>query len=311
MLVLVTSSKNMIIWGVIYLLMLLSLATPLGLITFNLMMIPLLLLFVMLDLKRFIIIYAVITAILIVGLGNGGIVLAFVSMVFLIPSVSMGIQYRKGFASGTAVTTGIIVLIAVMLLLLLLSSALGFNLTEEFTKLLKSDANFMSMIHIMVQDEDQIDSYIDIMISMIPMMIIMIAVYYTLITHWLGRKLLSRLWKPVPKLKPMKEWMLPRSMIWYYLIVLVLNMILKMDTGSTLSVIVLNSYPLLTIAFALQAVGFLFFVVDMKGWNRALPIVAIIVLPIPFISSLLAWIGVIDVAFPLRKWAREKSGNHP
>ncbi|MEX1029026.1 MAG: DUF2232 domain-containing protein [Paenibacillaceae bacterium] len=303
-----TSSKNMIIWGVLYLLMLLSLVTPLGLITINLMMIPLLLLFVMLDLKRFIIIYTVIAAILIVAIGNGGIVLAFVSMVFLIPSVAMGIQYRKGIASGTAVTTGIIVLIAVMLLLLLISSALGFNITDEFTKLLKSDANFMSMIHTIVQDEDQIDSYIDILISMIPMMIIMIAVYYTMITHWLGRKLLSRLWKPVPKLKPMKEWMLPRSMVWYYVIVLVLNMISEIDTGSTMSVIVLNSHPLLTYAFALQAVGFLFFIADIKGWNRALPIVALILLP--FIPSLLAWIGVIDVAFPMRKWARDKSGNH-
>jgi uncharacterized protein YybS (DUF2232 family) len=306
------SSKNMIIWGVLYLLMLLSLVTPLGLITLNLLMIPLLVLFVMLDLKRFIIIYAVISVILIVGsgmagLGNGGIVLAFVSMLFLIPSVAMGIQYRKG-SSGLAVTTGIIALIAVMLLLLLISSTLGFNITDEFTKLLKSDANFMSMIHTIVQDEDQIDSYIDILISMIPMMIILIAVYYTIITHWLGRKFLSRLWKPLPKLKPMKEWMLPRSMVWYYLIVLVLNMFLEIDTGSTMSVIVLNSHPLLTYAFALQAVGFLFFIADLKGWNRALPIVAILLLP--FIPVLIAWIGVIDVAFPMRKWARERVGKH-
>lgn len=304
-----TSLKSMIIWGVFYLLMLLSLVTPLGLITIHLMMIPLLLLFVMLDWKRFVLMYAVIVAILILVLGSGGVFLALTSMFFLAPSVAMGIQYRKGSTSGTAVTTGIIVLIAVMLLLLLFSSALGANITEEFSKLLKSDPNFMAMINTIVQSEDQVDSFIEIMNSMIPMMMIMIAVYYTMITHWLGRKLLSRLWKPVPKLKQMKEWMLPRSMVWYYLIVLVLEMVLEINTGSVISVIVLNSLPLLTYAFALQAVGFLFFVTDLKGWNRVLPIVAIILSP--FIPSLLAWLGVIDVAFNLRKWAREKSNLNP
>jgi uncharacterized protein YybS (DUF2232 family) len=304
-----TSSKSMVIWGVVYLLMLLSLITPLGLITIHLMMIPLLLLFVMLDLKRFILLYAGILTILIVVLGSGGVILALTSMFFLAPSIAMGIQYRKESSSGTVVTTGIIVLIAVMLLLLLISSALGANITEEFSKLLKSDPNFMAMINTIVQSEDQIDSFIEIMNSMIPMMMIMIAVYYTMITHWLGRKLLSRLWKPVPKLKPMKEWMLPRSMVWYYLIVLVLDMVLEINTGSVISVIVLNSLPLLTYAFALQAVGFLFFIADMKGWNRVLPIVAIILLP--FMPSLLAWIGVIDVTFNLRKWFKEKFNPNP
>jgi uncharacterized protein YybS (DUF2232 family) len=89
-------------------------------------------------------------------------------------------------------------------------------------------------------------------------------------------------------------------------IVLLLNMFIVMDAGSTLSIIVLNSHPLLTYAFALQAVCFLFFVVDVKGWKPILPIVALILLL--FMPGLFAWIGVIDVAFPLRKWVKEKSG---
>lgn len=297
-----TSMKNMVIWGVLYLLMLLSLITPIGLITVNLMMIPLLLLFVMLEFKRFLILYAVIAAILIVGLGNLGIVLMFTSMLFLIPSVVMGIQYRKGTSSG-AVTSGIIALIAVILLLLMFSSAVGFNISGEFEALLKTNPSMMTFMESIVTD-NQIDSYIDFMIRMFPVMIIMISVYYTMITHWLGRKLLTRMWKPVPKLKPMKEWMLPRSVIWYYVIVLVLYMITDMNSSSTLSVIVLNSYPLLTFAFGLQAVGLLFFIADLKGWNRLLPIVALILLVIN--PGLLAWIGVIDVAFPLRKWLKER-----
>lgn len=299
-----TNAKSMLIWGVLYLLMLLTLITPLGLITIHLMMIPLVLLFVLLDLKRFILLYAGIIAILIVALGSDGFILAFTSMFFLVPSIAMGIQYRKGATSSLAVTTGIVTLIVVMLLLLLFSSALGANITDSFTELLKADPNFMTMINSFVQDEDQIDSFLEMLMSMIPMMIIMIAAYYTMITHWLGRKLLTRLWKPVPKLKPMQEWMLPRSMVWYYLIVLVLDMVLVFNTGSVVSVIVINSLPLLTYAFALQAVSFLFFFTDIKGWNRALPIMALILLL--FIPNLLAWIGVIDVAFALRKWVKEK-----
>jgi uncharacterized protein YybS (DUF2232 family) len=293
------TAKRMVIWGVLYFLMILSLITPLGLLTIHVIMIPPLLLFVMLDVKRFALIYAGIVAILLVLLGSGGAVLALLSIFFLVPVAAMGVQYRKGASSGSAVTSGIIALIAALLLLLLISSALGANVTEEFTQLIKSDPYTMAMITDLLNSEQKIELFIEVMKSLIPMMIIAFAVYYTLITHWLGRKLLSRMWQPVPKLKPMKEWMLPKSMVWYYLIIVIMDMVMRMDTGSVISVIVLNSLPLLTYAFALQGIGFLFFVADAKGWNRALPIVGIVLLP--FVAQLLAWLGVFDVAFPLRR----------
>lgn len=292
-------SRGMALWGVIYLLLLLSLITPLGVLTVHFILIPLMVMFVIFDLKRFVAVYAGVLIILVVILRDLGLLLSIVSLFFLVPAAAMGRQYRKGAASGTAVSTGVIAFIAVLLIMLLVSTAQGVNFTEEISDYIHSDPSLMALMKSIFTTDENIDKAIDMMNSMVPMMMITFAVYYSVITHWLGRKLLSKLWKPVPKLKPMKEWMLPKSLVWYYLIVLVLELFVRMDTGAVISVILLNSVPLLTYAFALQGIGFLFFVVDAKGWNRALPIICIVLLPL--IAQLLAWVGVLDAAFPLRK----------
>ena len=63
-----------------------------------------------------------------------------------------------------------------------------------------------------------------------------------------------------------------------------------------------NLIPLLTFAFAVQAISFLFYVVHVKNWNRALPLIGIaLAFVMPGIVSLL---GVFDVAFDLRRRLR-------
>jgi len=63
-------------------------------------------------------------------------------------------------------------------------------------------------------------------------------------------------------------------------------------------VAILNLLPLLRFAFVVQTIGFFFFLADQKRWPRAIPLlIAVPVLLFPPLSL----IGVLDVAFPIRK----------
>lgn len=288
-----------LLWIGICMLMLFSLITLFGVLTAHFIMVPLLVAIVVSDVRKFAVAYAGMIALLVLVLGGVGMFLALVSLFYLIPAWLMASQYRKGASPGTAVISGILGFIGAILLILVLTYASGFNITEAFTDYLRADAGTAAMMAEMLGPE-QFELMMLIMKDMIPMMIIVFAVYNTLLAHWIGRKILTRLGISIDRLKPMKEWRLPRSLVFCYLIVLILELFVPFEPGSTLSVILLNSVPLLTYAFALQAAGFLFYVADTKGWNRALPIASIVLMPFPGLSQLLAWLGVIDVSFPIR-----------
>src|SRR5690606_24384187 len=118
------------------------------------------------------------------------------------------------------------------------------------------------------------------------------------------RKALVRSGETLPALKPAKEWMLPRSFVWYYLIAVVLSFFTKPD-GSLLFMVLLNVEPLLKLAFIVQAVGFVFFLASVKGWSSRRPVwitvgSVLVMLILPGFTQLFALLGLFDIAFPLR-----------
>lgn len=295
------SWNKTLLWIGIHSAILLSLVTPLSVLTAHFTLIPLLVAAVVSDVRKFAVAYAAMFALLALLLGGAGLILALISLYYLIPASLMGKQYRAGASPGVAVISGTLGMIGASLLLLLVSFASGFNLTDGYMAYMRSDPGLMAMMTQWFGSEEQMEAALRMMVDMIPVLIILFAVYTALLAHWIGRKILNGIGVPVGKLKPMKEWRLPRSLVFCYLIVLVLELFIPHEPGSAISVILLNSMPILTYAFALQAAGFLFFLADAKGWNRALPIASIVLMPLPGLSQLLAWLGVIDVSFPIRE----------
>jgi uncharacterized protein YybS (DUF2232 family) len=122
------------------------------------------------------------------------------------------------------------------------------------------------------------------------------------VSHGISRWLLNKTGEGIPGLRPMREWMLQKSLVWIYLVVFVLDLFVNPASISLISTLLMNAMPLLMLAFAIQAICFLFFVAHTNKWKPILPIVAIILVcfmpPLFIVYSLL---GVFDVAFPIRE----------
>ncbi|MCS7463092.1 YybS family protein [Paenibacillus doosanensis] len=298
-------SVRMLGWSIATIILLLSVITPLSIITFFLLMIPVVVQFVKLDTKRFLMYYGaslaivyILTSVFLVGWA--GVLLVSMSLFFLPPVIQMGNLYKKRSPARTVLTVGTVTLLAELLLSLVVSYLFGFNLIDKMKQFMTESINSLpdQLKGMVALDQDVL---VQLMSQMLPLYMIGFSLIVVVITHWLSRKVLNRAGESIPAFKPMREWMLPRSFVWYYMIALFMEFFVK-DANSILFTLLINLLPLLTAAFAIQALAFLFFVVHTNRWNKVLPIGGIVLLlifpPAYFIFSML---GVFDVAFPIRE----------
>lgn len=117
--------------------------------------------------------------------------------------------------------------------------------------------------------------------------------------------ILNRLKVEVPKFPPFRDMRLPRAILWYYLIVLSINLFIQPDYGSMFYVVMLNLSIILWVLLTLQGISFLHFVIDAFHYPRFLKVMATI-LSIP-LYSFIVLVGIIDLGFNLREWVKAKS----
>lgn len=295
------------VWAAAYVLLLLASVTLFLPITLCLIMVPLVALVVRETPLKFMAYYVPATAIAYFVAGPVGGFLLLLSLFFLPTTLIMGTLYKKQKSAHTVITAGVLGLLGEMLLMLLIIYAMGENLIGQFRELMQAYFRSAQPLVQGVMPGVNEELYLDMLISSIPTLMIISAVFFAFVTHGVGRKLMSLTGIEVARLKPIREWMLPKSFVWIYLVVLIGNMVLEPDSKSVISTLILNLYPLLLLAFSVQAISFLFYVSHANNWGRALPIVGIVVaifLPFIFIYSFL---GLLDVAFPLREKFRKKN----
>lgn len=297
---------RMLGWSLIYIALLLSIFfPPLSMVTVCLVMVPVLIMYVKLDVNRFIVHYAIcliVTYLMatILFVGWGGSMILSLSIFFLPATIQMGNLYKKRASARSVITAGAVTLLVELLLVLIAITLFGMNPIGKMKQFMANSIQTISpqLQSMMGMDADEM---IRLMVQMLPLYMIGFSVFYAVISHAIGRRILVHLGESIPAFKPIREWMLPKSLIWIYLLAMVLEMFVK-DTGSLVYTVLVNLLPLLTTIFSVQAVAFLFFIAHTRRWNKTLPIIGIIILvffsPAYFVFSLL---GIFDVAFPIRE----------
>jgi len=298
-----------VIWGVAALVLLLSLLTPLRALTIFFIMVPLVVLYTLQQPLVFAgSVMAIGLAVFILS-GNYGLVTLIMFIFFLIPSIVMGQLYKQRKKALTVLLAGFGVLLAQLLLqLVLLSLQLKLDLARELTAMFQDSlAQFESQgLFEAGWAQETASALGSAIVTLLPMLLLLIAFLFAIITHGLARRGLRLSGVEVPGLPQAKTWRLPKSLVWYYLLALIVSMIVPMNDTDFISVIAANLLPVLQFAFMVQAVGFFFFLADLKRWSKAAPVLIAIGLfllssVIPIFSYAFIMIGLLDVAFPLRQ----------
>lgn len=114
--------------------------------------------------------------------------------------------------------------------------------------------------------------------------------------------ILKRLGTDVPKFPPFQDMRLPKSVLWYYLIVLLVPLLSDLQPGSMTYMIFINASVVLQFLLFLQGVSFYHFYIQQEGWpNWVKVVVTILAFPLLSFTSI---VGLVDLGFDIRGWVK-------
>lgn len=288
------------VWSAVLLLLLLSLLTPLSVLSIFFMMIPGVILYASLSVKSFIL-HLVPVAIILVMVHP--IYLLFM-VILILPAIAMGHAYKNKKSALFALMTGAGTMLAEYLLLLLVGSLIfQFDLSSYIRDVVQLTIEPLTnsssqMINGFVWTPEMTEDVAKQTQLMIPFALVVTSMVMAFITHIIARPILSVMGLNVSKLPPAREWRMPRALIWYYFLALIIEVVSRQNDGSYWKMIAMNLSPLINLGFMIQAIGFFFFLSHTRRWN---PVIPFLLGAAVFFIGPLRIVGIIDLAFPIRE----------
>lgn len=136
---------------------------------------------------------------------------------------------------------------------------------------------------------------------LLPSGMVTIAFVFAFVSQMITGFVLKRLKEPVQPFPPFRDFMLPKSLLWYYLIVILLSL-MEMEKGSTLFLATMNLSYILMLLMTVQGMSFVFHFCYEKRIAKAVPIIMLILsFLIPPLLYIIRMVGIIDLGFDLRK----------
>lgn len=284
-------------------LLLLSILTPLSALSAFLIMTPMVVLFTMLKPKAFVLHMIPILLLAFLLSGAFGVVVIALAIFFLVPSIFMGKQYKKGAPARKVIVHGFIAILALLLLeLALFAWQFDVNLTTELSNWLRDALQQFDTQRMLKEGWES--KYANAIVTALPMILLMSAAMFAIITHAIARRALRTVDIHVEGMPQAHTWQLPRSIVTYYLIAVISSFFMTEESSGFWDLAITNLLPILQMLFIVQAVGFVFFLAHEKKWSKIAPLllcIPLILYPPLFI------IGLLDMAFPLRRLITNKS----
>lgn len=137
--------------------------------------------------------------------------------------------------------------------------------------------------------------------TLLPTLIVMASISVVFVIQLVSFPIIKRFGIEIKKWNSVKEISLPKSLLWYYLITLLLSMFLNPEEGTYVYTALLNLTYILQFFMIVQGYTFMFYFFSKKGMSKAVSItIAVVSFLIPIFLYIIAILGIIDLGFDLR-----------
>lgn len=156
---------------------------------------------------------------------------------------------------------------------------------------------------------DLYQNYINYLGVLAPSLIVVVGVINSLIVAIISLPLLRRFGVEAPEWVPFKRWRVPKSVIWIYLIALLLIQTGIAGSETPLFTISVNFSFVMQLLLAIQGLSFIFFFAALRHFPGIIPImiaVAVVIFSV-LLLQLVTLLGIIDLGFDLRKRLAKKN----
>ncbi|MGG2932596.1 YybS family protein [Bacillus pacificus] len=141
----------------------------------------------------------------------------------------------------------------------------------------------------------------DVLQTLFPSLIVMVSVCFSWITVMISDSVLRKLKHDVIPWPKFKDIQLPKSIVWYYVIFILLSTFIKVEPTSYLHMVFSNLYVIFALLLVLQGLTFIAFLAHSKGFTKGVPIISFIAcMFIPMLFPLVTILGIIDLGISLR-----------
>ncbi|KOS23997.1 membrane protein [Bacillus anthracis] len=141
----------------------------------------------------------------------------------------------------------------------------------------------------------------DILQTVFPSILVMVSVCLSWITVIISVSALRKLKHDVIPWPKFKDIQLPKSIVWYYVIFILLSTFIKVEPTSYLHMVFSNLYVIFALLLVLQGLTFIAFLAHSKGFTKGVPIISFIAcMFIPMLFPLVTILGIIDLGISLR-----------
>jgi uncharacterized protein YybS (DUF2232 family) len=305
--------EGAVVSGIYALLFLLTMYIPfLSLFSFFILPIPFIIYLYRHNLQAGLMLWAVTFGVSLILAGLNGILVTLFSG---LTGIVMGELYRRKKPAFAVLLGGSLAGIVNMLLTIAIAQIImGIHfvdeLKEQFQSAIKTAEEFYQTNGQNAAQIEQFKEQVELIPMMLPTYIIGGAVMIAFATQLAARMFMKKMRYETPSFPPFREWNLPKSFLWYYIVAIVLTFSTP-EQGTALYIVTINLYMLLSFVLIIQGFTVIFYYAWIKNWKRKRIILLILLLfllnsflPIPL--EVVKFLGIIDLGFTIKKRLKPK-----
>lgn len=221
--------------------------------------------------------------------------------------IGLSIHYKKSKLF-MFMGASIALLVSLMLQYLVAIAFFGINFLEEFNTMMRGSLEQGEAWMVRLGQEpteeyqELVAQFVLTFETLLPTLLVLSVFTTVWILLLILLPILKRIGTPVPKFPPFREMRLPKSVLWYYLIVILVSLLSDLEQGTMAYLIFANASTLLQFLLFLQGVSFYHFYIHQEGWPRWVTVlVTVLAFPLQSFTSI---IGILDLGFDIRGWIK-------
>ncbi|MFE0506060.1 YybS family protein [Peribacillus butanolivorans] len=157
------------------------------------------------------------------------------------------------------------------------------------------------------QIEKRMHESIDLLNTLMPSLFVVTSVIMVLLIFFAAHPILKRFSDKTLKWPHFRDLRLPKSLLWYYLITMLLALFVNTDKNSFVYMAITNLFFILQFFILIQGYSLVFYISHVKSWTKAIPILIVVAsLLHPIFITIIRFLGIIDLGFPFRETIKKK-----
>lgn len=154
---------------------------------------------------------------------------------------------------------------------------------------------------------ETVNDMFEMMNTLLPTLLVLASVIIVLLFFLVSQPFIKRFSTMKIQWPLFRELQLPKSLLWYYLLTMVLTLVVNPEKTSFMYLALVNLMFILQILILLQGYSLVFYFAHVKKWPKIIPYLVLVgSFILPIVQSIVRILGIIDLGFPFRQSIAKK-----